>query len=118
MLLALAQLLDIAGNVDRFEGNQAIAARLAPVGEAADGQGVGFPGVLVADGGGEEFDEAVGGLLAGVGKEGGDDVEAGAGQRPRFGDRHQSVSHSSILLPRCQWGLRLRSAASSGVTHG
>ena len=40
---------------------------LAPGEEPADGMQVGRPGVLVADGGGEEFQEAARGVLAGVG---------------------------------------------------
>jgi hypothetical protein len=40
---------------------------LAPGEEPANGMQVGRAGVPVADGGGEEFQEAAGGVLAGVG---------------------------------------------------
>ena len=60
---------------------QGEAACLAPAKKSADGPGVGPPGVGVADGGGEEFDEASGGVVAGVGDDGRDDELAAGGQR-------------------------------------
>ncbi len=42
-------------------------AALAPAEELGDGLGVGGPRVAVADVGGEEFEEAAGGTVAGVG---------------------------------------------------
>ena len=50
---------------------------LAPGEEIADGTGVGPAGVGIADGGGEELDEAAGGVVARVGDDGGQDRAAG-----------------------------------------
>ncbi len=46
---------------------------VAPGEELADGSGVGGAGILVADVGGEEFEEASGGVVAEVGDEARDD---------------------------------------------
>ena len=48
-------------------GELADLVLVAPGEEPADGPVIGHAGVLVADGGGEEFQEAAGGLVAGVG---------------------------------------------------
>jgi hypothetical protein len=63
--------LDVGGDVQRLDGGQGQAVLLAPLEEIAGGTGVGFAGVRVADGGGEELDEAFGGLVPGVGDDGG-----------------------------------------------
>jgi len=64
----LAKRLDIGRHMQRLDiGELAELVMLAPGEEPAGGMQVGCPGVAVADGGGEEFEEAAGGLLAGVG---------------------------------------------------
>ena len=75
-LRSLAELLDVGGDVHRLDVGQGQAVPLAPGEEIAGGTGVGSPGVAVADGGGEELDEAFGGLVAGVGDDGGQDEAA------------------------------------------
>lgn len=68
-----AEILDIGGDVQRLDVSQlADVVTVAPGEEPADRGHVGLPGVLVADGGGEEFQEAPGGVLAGVGEQGGE----------------------------------------------
>ena len=60
------QLLHVGGHVDGPDvGQLRQAVVLAPGQEAGDGAIVGFPGMGVADGGGEEIDEAPGGALPG-----------------------------------------------------
>jgi hypothetical protein len=65
------ELFDIGGDYDRREGAEVLEPPpLAPGQETADGAGIGLAGVRVADGGGEELDEAPGGALAGGSDEG------------------------------------------------
>ena len=70
---------------------------LAPAEELGDGLGVGGPGVGVADVGGEELEEAAGGLVAGVGDEGGDDGPAG--RRVVTPDSVSALLHPCVLPP-------------------
>ena len=59
LLEILAERLDIGRDVQRLDvGELAELVVLAPGEEPADGMQVGRPGVLVADGGGEELQEA------------------------------------------------------------
>jgi hypothetical protein len=58
---------DVGGHRHRLDVAEGQAAGFAPGEEAGDGLGVGGPGVGVADGGGEEFEEAAGGPVARVG---------------------------------------------------
>ncbi len=58
------ELLDVSGDHDRPDGLQAEAFRPAPPEEPVHGLGVGGAGVAVADVGGEEFEVALGGVLA------------------------------------------------------
>ncbi len=68
--------LDVGGDVQRLDGGQGQAVLLAPGEEIACSTGIGFPGVRVADGGGEKPNEAFGGLVAGIGDDGGQDEAA------------------------------------------
>ncbi len=64
----LAEAFDIGGDVERFDLVQAAElVAVAPVEEAQHGMVIRGPGVLVADGGGEEFQEAARGVRSGVG---------------------------------------------------
>lgn len=64
----LAERLDIGGDVQRLDiGELAEFVVIAPVEEPRDGAIVRLPRVLVADGGGEEFQKAAGGMVAGGG---------------------------------------------------
>jgi hypothetical protein len=58
------QLLDIAGDGDRADAQEVIAALVAPRAKGGDGARVGGARVRVADIGGEELDEAPGGFAA------------------------------------------------------
>lgn len=53
--------LDVGGDVDWFDGGEGESAAVAPGGEGGDGVEVGAAGVGVADVGGEELPEALGG---------------------------------------------------------
>jgi hypothetical protein len=65
------ELFDVGGDHDRREGAEVMnSPPLAPGQKAADGAGVGLAGVRVANGGGEEFDEAPRRALAGVRNQG------------------------------------------------
>jgi hypothetical protein len=71
----LLQLLDIGGNIDALDGRELRhAARLKPVEEVQSRARVGAARVRVANVGGEEFKEAIGGALATSGDEGGSAV--------------------------------------------
>ena len=61
----------------RLDAGEGQAVPLAPGEEIADGPGIGLAGVAVADGGGEELDEAFARLLAGIGDDGGQDRPGG-----------------------------------------
>ena len=62
----LAERLDIGGDVQRLDiGDLADLVPVAPGEEPHGGVVIGLPRVLVADGGGEEFQEAARGLVAG-----------------------------------------------------
>ena len=66
--MRLPQLLDIGGHMHRLDVSELVkAASLAPAEKIGNRPDVGCPGVAVADGGGEELDEAAGGVLAGGG---------------------------------------------------
>ena len=65
--MGLLQRLDISGDIERPDRGQRQPAILAPGEELPAGPRVGPARVRVADVGGEEFDVAPGGLLAGVG---------------------------------------------------
>src|SRR5215204_532391 len=63
--------LNVGGNVDRaYSGYRGDAVGLQPSAERADGPHIGPAGVGVADLGGEEFEEAVGGAVPSGGDEG------------------------------------------------
>jgi hypothetical protein len=84
---ALLEPLDIAGDVDRLDVLERQAVVLAPAKELGDGLGIGGPGVLVADVGGEEFEEPPGVVVAEVGDEGrdGEAIAAGPEGDPALG---------------------------------
>ena len=88
---------------------------VAPGEEPADRPVIGHAGVLVADGGGEEFEEAARGLVAGVGDHARhhDAVAGGDGQGPgrRYGDVILNISWRRILNNK--W----RSLCSRGVHY-
>ena len=65
-LVAGAEFLDVSGDDHGFDRLEVELPRLAPLSEPADGLGVREAGVLVADVGGEELDEAFRRPLAGV----------------------------------------------------
>ena len=65
--MGLLECLDISGDIERPDRGQRQAAIVAPGEELAAGPRIGPARVRVADVGGEEFDVAPGGLLAGVG---------------------------------------------------
>ena len=68
LLEVVFQRLDIGGDAQRLDvGELADTVALAPGEEPVDRMQVGHAGVLVANGGGEEFREAASGVLAGVG---------------------------------------------------
>jgi hypothetical protein len=89
LLKILAERLDIGGDVERLDvGELAEFVAIAPVEEPHDGMVIGRPRVLVADGGGEEFEEAARGLVASRGDHARHHdarVAGAAGQRPGFG---------------------------------
>src|SRR5262249_47538593 len=57
------QLFYVGGDKHGLDGREASASSLAPFEESSDSPGVGKAGVLVSNVGGEELDEAPGGLL-------------------------------------------------------
>ena len=68
LLEILAQRLDIGGDMQRLDiGDLADLVLVAPGEEPAAGPVIGRAGVLVADGRGEEFEEAARGVVAGGG---------------------------------------------------
>ena len=85
------QVLDIGRHMQRLDiGNAADAMPVAPGEKIANRPVVSHAGVLVADGGGEEFQEPARRLVAGVGDDARhhDAVAGGDGQGPgrRYGD--------------------------------
>ena len=87
----LGQLLDIGSDVHRLDAGERQAVPLAPGEEIPDGSGVCLAGVGVADGRGQEFDEAFACLLPGIGNDGGQD-------RPGGGCRHSAVRSVGQLV--------------------
>jgi hypothetical protein len=89
LLKILAERLDIGGDMQRLNiGNLADLVPVAPGEEPHDGVVIGLRRVLVADGGGEEFEKAARGLVAGVGDHARHQHAGAAGdafQRPGFG---------------------------------
>jgi len=94
--------LNIGGDVQRLDvGELADAVVLAPGEEPAGGMQVGRAGVLVADVGGKEFQEAAGSLVAAVG----DDRRHDNGRGDGGGDpRHLGAGNNGQLAARL-WGL-------------
>ena len=73
-------------------GDLADLVMVAP-GEEPDGSPViGHAGIFVADGGGEEFEEAAGGLVAGGGDNTGRQNAVAGRDRERFGLRNDDLS--------------------------
>jgi hypothetical protein len=103
-----AELLDVGGHGRRLDRVQPQAALLAPIEELPDGQGIGHPGVAVADVGGEELDEALARVGAGRRDRGRQRLEAGANKRRRRGDHVVSGQNYGFL-----WLFTHGSAASS-----
>src|SRR5712691_5326507 len=103
-----AELLNVGGHGRWPDSVQSQATLLAPIEELPDGQGVGHPGVAVADVGGEELDEALAGVGAGRRDRSRQRLEAGANERRRRRDRIVSRQHYGFL-----WLFRHGSAASS-----
>jgi hypothetical protein len=65
---SLLERLYIGGDVERLDIDQRPnAGRVQPSEEVRDRPVIGYPGVLVADGGGKEFEEAADGIVAGAG---------------------------------------------------
>ena len=102
-LVSGAKLLDVGGDHDRLDHVEVELSLLAPVGEPADGEGVREAGVLVADVGREELDEALGGALAGVRDEAGQLREAGRTPEGGLTDRGEAFSS---WCPRVCRGVR------------
>ena len=95
LLEILAERLDIGGDVQRLDvGELADLVLVAPGEEPHDGPVIGHARVLVADGGGEEFEEAARGLVAGVG-------DRRAAPRRRGGPRR--LSAAGIGLAQGPW---------------
>jgi hypothetical protein len=96
----LAQLLHPGGHVERPDGGEREAAALAPRKERAAGAGIGPTRVRVLDVGGEEFDVAPAGRVAGVGDERRHYVGVGrAGELTRLNDGGELVGHDDPLGP-------------------
>ena len=84
---------------------------LAPCEEIADGPGIGPPRVGVADGGGEEFDEAVARLVAGIGDDRGHEKQfaglAGGDGDAVWSGQHEFGLQGRVLhdgcMPPCGW---------------
>ncbi len=79
------QLFDVGCHMERFNRDQlANLMTIAPGTEPDHGPVIGHPGILVADGGGEEFQKAAGSLGAGVRDEHRDDhARGGRSDYPR-----------------------------------
>ena len=81
------QIFDIGRDLDRLHVAEMIeAAAFAPCGEVAGGPSIGFPGVGISDIGGEEFKDALCGLVVGRKQGGEGDVGAGRRQDSGFAD--------------------------------
>jgi len=78
-----AELLNVGGHSRWPDSVQRQASLLAPIEELPDGEGVGHPGVAVADVGGEELDEALARVGAGCRDRGRQRIDAGANERRR-----------------------------------
>jgi len=89
LLEILAERLNIGGDMQRLDvGDLADLMPVAPGEEPHDGMVISLPRVLVADGGGEEFQKAARGLVASLGDHARHHdvgVAGDAGQRPGFG---------------------------------
>ena len=82
--------------MQRPDGCQLQLVLLAPAAELRHGLHVGRASVLVADGGGEEFEEVLAGFVAGSGDEGGHGKSPGAGGQERGG--YEISGHGCALL--------------------
>ena len=100
LLEILPKTLDIGRDVQRLDvGDLADLVMLAPAEEPNAGPIIGHAGVFVADGGGEEFEEAAAGLVAGRG-----------GSTGQF-----AVGHSQRKFPLCSgiFGMRAKACRIS-----
>ena len=93
LLEILPKTLDIGGDMQRLDiRNLADLVMVAPGEEPSCSPVIGHAGVLVADGGGEEFEEAAGGLVAGGGDNTGRQNAVARGDRDCFGLRNDDLS--------------------------
>src|SRR5437773_1085296 len=83
----------------RYRGGR--AAVLAPAEERGDGPGVGGPRVGMGDVGGEEFEEAAGGVVARVGDDGGNSQQVARG--PDDPGRVHGPGGSSGWMSAMEW---------------
>jgi hypothetical protein len=95
-LATVLERLDIGGDVQRLDADELVdAVRLEPGKEMRHAAVVGRSGVFVANGGGEEFEEAPRGVLAGVGDDRRyDEIGAAAGldrKSARWNERHLAM---------------------------
>ncbi len=101
LLEVLTERLDIGGDMQRLDiGNFADLVLIDPGEEPHGGAVIGLPCVLVADGGGEEFQKAARGLFAGVGNHARHHdagVARDTGQRPGFGWHKSCDSPSNSM---------------------
>src|SRR5260370_1518019 len=93
-----AELLNVGGHGRWPDSVQPQAALLAPIEELPDGQGIGHPGVAVADIGGEELDEALARVRAGCPDRSRQHLDAGANERRRRPDHLATRQKYGVLL--------------------
>ena len=92
-------LLDVCSDDDGLELVEfEDAVRLAPLKELPDRDGIGGSGVLVADIGDEELDEAPAGAFASTGNCRGQRLEAGSGQFAARRDRNEAGVHGLYVM--------------------
>ena len=98
--MGLLERLYISGDIERPDRGQRQAAILAPGEELAAGPRVSPARVRVADVGGEEFDVAPGGRLAGVGDQRRHEMGVGRGRElAGFEDRREMVGFGGCHDP-------------------
>ena len=97
LLEILPERLDIGGDVQRLDiGNLADLVMVAPGEEPHAGVMIRHAGVLVANGGGEELEEASGGLVAGVGDHARHQNAVARGDSQGFGLRNDDLLRHAV----------------------
>jgi kynurenine formamidase len=121
LLKTVLHRLDIGGNVQRFDiGDATELVFIAPGEEPTDSVVVGHAGVLVADGGGEKFQEAPRRLVAGVGDDRRyDDLRRDSARDPRrllenWGDGQPTAIDNARPFRPCRSRSRHPPAAEAG----